>query len=160
LRDQPFLFNIDHGHVVWVDGSPSCGTFHSSAQAPLGRPSVTSSRSESRGEELLDKQRLKLQGVELVKFLVKLSLTNPQVYEGLMAVEAPCTTAVLYLQLCVLCEGTSNLMWERKRDKLFSELDGEDLWKVAQLRMNFTHFIQKVEVLQSLLREEEQLHRS
>ena len=138
-----------------------CGKHHvDDTQPPLDGSSVTSSRSESRGEELSDKQRLKPEGGELAKFLVKLSLANPQVYEGLMAVEDPRTSAVLYLQLCVLCEGTSNRTLERKRDKLFSELDGENLWKVDQLRLNFTHFLQKVQVLQTLLREEERLHRS
>jgi len=92
---------------------------------------------------------------QLVKAMEKIRETNRDLYEELMAIEDPCTTAVLFIQLCVkAARGMHHPMAERRREKIGAELTEAEKWRLEQLSLQFTTHEQKVQVVKILLQAE------
>lgn len=92
---------------------------------------------------------------QLVKAMEKIYETNPDLYKELMAIEDPCTTAVLFIQLCVkAARGMHHPMAERRREKIGAQLTEAEKWRLEQLSLQFTTHEQKVEVVRILLQAE------
>lgn len=92
---------------------------------------------------------------QLAKSMEKIRETNRDLYEELMAIEDPCTTAVLFIQLCVkAARGMHHPMAERRREKIGAQLTEAEKWRLEQLSLQFTTHEQKVQVVKILLQAE------
>mmetsp|Transcript_57948 Transcript_57948/g.154428 ORF Transcript_57948/g.154428 Transcript_57948/m.154428 type:complete len:244 (-) Transcript_57948:586-1317(-) len=108
--------------------------------------------------QMTHRQRRSAEQLVLAEVIEKIRETNPELCQDLMAINDPCTTAVLYIQLCVkAARSTDNPISERKRDKISKDLTDDEMWRLDQLSVQFTTCEQRVEVVKALLQTEAKL---
>lgn len=95
-----------------------------------------------------------IEAERLAKAMEDIEDSHEELYDAIIGISAPVTDEVLYLQLCVICYQTSNVLALKRRHELRPTLLPETVWTLDLIGGYVATEEQRVSALQTMLEKE------